>query len=95
LSVPAGASISVPNPVSGTAIKGVAITAWSGLGSRPTQASEQVWLLNGGTSTEVTASVGATGVSFTAPPAPGRYVVDIALTYPQGGVSYGLYLEVR
>ncbi len=56
---------------------------------------EQVWLLNGGTSATLTASVTPAGLTFSADLPPGRYVIDIGLTYPQGGVSYGLLLDVR
>jgi hypothetical protein len=78
LTVPPGATVTVPNPVSATAITAANVTAWSGLSSRPIQDGEQVWILGAGVSLLT-----------------GRYVVDIGLTYPQGGVSYGLLLDVR
>lgn len=95
LTVARGATITVTNPVAGSAINGALLTAWSGLGSRPIQGVEQVWLLNGGTSATLTASVTPAGLTFSADLPPGRYVIDIGLTYPQGGVSYGLLLDVR
>jgi hypothetical protein len=95
LTVARGATITVANPVAGSAVNGATLTAWSGLGSRPIQGTEQVWLLNGGTSATLAASSNATGLTFSADLPPGRYVIDIGLTYPQGGVSYGLLLDVR
>jgi hypothetical protein len=87
--------ISVANPVQGTPVGAAAVTAWSGLTSMQAQAGQLVWLLGGGSSTLLPVVVAARGLEFAADLPPGRYVVDIALTYPQGSVNYGLLLEIR
>jgi|SRR5581483_410122 len=95
LSVARGAMVSVANPVQGTPVGSAVVTAWSGLTSMPVQGGQLVWLLGGGSSSLLPVVVAASGLDFAADLAAGRYVVDIALTYPQGSVNYGLLLEVR
>jgi hypothetical protein len=95
LSVNAGATVMVGLAQGASQPKSAAVTAWSGLSARPTQGDEEVWLIGGGSSQQLSAQVTQTGVQFAAPSAPGQYVLDVALTFPEGDVSYGLLLQVQ
>lgn len=92
----AGATIAVANPVPGSAAQIARATAYSATGQvLPIQGGEQAWIGAAANGTPLAVTVTSAGIEFGAALAPGQYVVDVAMQYPQGSVRYGLLLEVR